>query len=123
MFRVFDTQEKCWLDRDVYLSNNGELLMINRSVLGMIKSVVKLPPERYVFHKAIDLWDKEDRRVYEGDYIQAQVDEDKNVVGLVTFAHELSSYVILCVDSDEFYTLGSNVKEHINVCGNVFDGY
>jgi hypothetical protein len=82
-----------------------------------------LDADRYTYHQAIDLWDKNQQQVFERDYIRAQVSEDKSVIGLVAFAHELSAYVILCVDSDEFYTLGSNVSEEIEVIGNVFDGY
>ena len=79
--------------------------------------------DRYICHKDIELYDKENVLVYEGDYLEAKVSEDKTVVGLVAYAHELSSYVILCVDSDEFYTLGSEVTEYIKKVGNVFDGY
>lgn len=122
MFRVYDNIEKRWIKDGVYLSPNDELYLIKRFAFGQTK-IVKLSQERYIYHKAIDLLDKNEVQVFEGDYIQAQVDKDKMVVGLVAFAQELSSYVILCVDSDEFYTLGSEVKEHINVCGNVFDGY
>lgn len=121
-YRVYDTEDKKWIDNKTYLTSDGELYIINQSVLGWTK-LSELSQERYVHHKAINLWDKNDIRVYEGDYIQAQVDEHRSVVGLVAFAHELSSYVILCVDSDEFYTLGSEVTDLIQVVGNVFDGY
>lgn len=40
----------------------------------------------------------------------------------MAYAHEISAYVILC-DDDMFYTLGSNVCDHIEIIGNVFDGY
>lgn len=123
MFRVYDTEKKCWIKDNIYLNSDGELFMIKRSVFGLIKLPLALSQDRYIFHKAIDLWDKNNVRIFEGDYIQARVDEDKSVVGLVAFAHELSAYVILCVDSDTFYTLGSEVTEHIQVIGNVFDGY
>lgn len=122
-YRVYDTQEKKWIWNKVYLTPSGELYVINQSVLGWTKMPLALSQDRYVYHKAIDLWDKDGKQVFEGDYIQAQVDEDKSVVGLVAFAKELSSYVILCVSSDEFYTLGSEVTEFIQVIGNVFDGY
>ena len=88
----------------------------------MVKVPLALSQDRYIYHKAIDLLDKNQRQVHEGDYIQAQVSEDKYVVGLVAFAVELSSWVILCVDSDEFYTLGSETTEYIEIIGNVFDG-
>lgn len=123
MFRVYDNYKKAWIKNNVYLSPNGELFLIERSAFGWTKPPIALSPERYVYNRAIDLFDKNNVQVFEGDYIQANVSEDKTVVGLVAFAHELSSYVILCVDSDEFYTLGSEVTEFIQVVGNVFDGF
>lgn len=123
MYRVYDNVKKCWVSDNIYLSPNGELFLIKRSTFGGCKTPLVLSQDRYIYHRDIGLEDKEGQDIYEGDYIQAQVDKDKTVVGLVVYADELSAYVILCVDSDEFYTLGSEVKEHINVCGNVFDGY
>lgn len=122
-FRVYDTEQKKWLRNNIYLSPNGELFLIKQALFGMVKVPLALDANRYVYHKAIDLWDKNQRQVYEGDYIQAQVAEERSVVGLVAFAVELSSYVILCVDSDEFYTLGSETTEYIEIIGNVFNGY
>lgn len=122
-YRVYDTKEKKWIWNKVYLTPSGELYVINQSVLGWTKMPLALSQDRYVYHKAIDLWDKDGKQVFEGDYIQAQVEDDKTVIGLVTFAQELSAYIILCVDSDVFYTLGSEVTKLIQVIGNVFDGY
>lgn len=121
-YRVYDTEEKRWIDNKVYLTPDGELYIMNQSILGRTKSS-ELSQDRYIYHRAIDLWDKNEKQVCEGDYIQAQVDENRSAVGLVAFATELSAYVILCVDSDEFYTLGSEVTDLIQVIGNVFDGY
>ena len=123
MYRVYDNDKKVWLKDNIYLSPNNELFKIKKSVLGMVKTLLILSQDRYIYHQDIMLNDKNDTLVYEGDYILAKVAEDKEVVGLVAYAHELSSYVILCVDSDEFYTLGSNVSLEIEVIGNVFDGY
>lgn len=123
MFRVYDCDLKQWLKDNVYLSPDGELFLIKFSALGWTKLSPELSQDRYVYHRAINLWDKNEKQVYEGDYIQAQVDENRSVVGLVVFATELSGYIILCVDSDEFFTLGSEVTEFIQVIGNVFDGY
>ena len=123
MYRVYDNDKKVWLKDNIYLSPNNELFKIKKSVLGMVKTLLILSQDRYIYHQDTMLNDKNDTLVYEGDYILAKVAEDKEVVGLVAYAHELSSYVILCVDSDEFYTLGSNVSSDIEVIGNVFDGY
>ena len=122
-YRVYDNEKKCWIKDNIYFNPDGELYLIKQSLFGTVKVPLALDPERYVYHRAIDLWDKYGKLVYEGDYIRAQVDENKSVIGMVAYAQELSSYVILCVDSDEFYTLGSEVAEYIQVIGNVFDGY
>lgn len=123
VYRVYDNKRKKWIKNGVYLSPNGELFKIKQGVLGLTKVPLTLDGERYIYHQAIDLYDKHQKQVYEGDYICAQVDKDKSVIGLVAFAHELSSWVILCVDSDDFFTLGSETTEFIEVIGNVFDGY
>lgn len=122
-FRVRDTLKGRWVTDDIYLSPKGELFKIKQSLFGMIKVPLVLDATRYIYHRAIDLWDKNQKQVHEGDYILAQVSEDKSVVGLVAFAVELSAWVILCDDSDEFFTLGSETTEFIEVIGNVFDGY
>lgn len=122
-FRVYDTDEKKWLKENVYLSPNDELFLIKQGLFGTIKVPLALDANRYIFHKDINLYDKKNTLVYEGDYIKARVDEDKEEIGLVSYAHELSAYIILCINSDVFYTLGSNVSAEIEIIGNVFDGY
>ena len=123
MFRVYDNERKEWLKKNVYLSPDGELFLIKQSLFGMVKVPLALSPDRYIYHRDINLYDKDGVSVHEGDYIRANVAEDKSVVGLVAYAQELSAYVILCVNSDEFYTLGSETTEFIKIIGNVFDGY
>ena len=122
-YRVYDNEQQKWVKDDIYLNPDGELFKIKKSVFGTVKVPLALSQDRYIYHKAIDLWDKNQKQVHEGDYIKAQVDEDRSVVGLVAFAVELSAWVILCVDSDEFYTLGSSVSPEIEIIGNVFDDY
>ena len=121
MFRVYNNEQKEWVKEYVYLNQTDELFLIKRGLFGAVK--IPLDSDKYIYHRDINLYDKNNVLVYEGDYILANISEDKKVVGLVAYAHELSSYVILCVDSDDFYTLGSEVTEYIEVVGNVFDGY
>ena len=122
MFRVYDTKKRKWLKENIYLTPNYDLYMSKKNLFG-IERLKLLQDSHYVYHRAIDLFDKNEQLIYEGDYLKCKVSEDKIVYGLVTYAIELSAYVILCVDSDEFYTLGSEVCEFIEVVGNVFDGY
>lgn len=123
MFRVFDNERKEWIKKNVYLSPNGDLFLIKQSLFGMVKVPLALDSERYICHQDIGLYDKEQTLIYEGDYLKAKVAEDKEVIGMVCYAYELSGYVILCSDSYEYYTLGSNVVSETLIIGNVFDGY
>lgn len=122
-FRVYDTKTKKWLKDNIYLSPDDDLFLIKQSLFGMVKVPLVLHSDRYTYHRDIGLFDSDNVLIFEGDYIKAQVEENKAVIGIVAYARELSAYVILCVDSDEFYTLGSEICDLIEVIGNVFDGY
>ena len=119
MFRVYDKRRKKFITEDVLVNQNGELYQVGQKLLG--NKMTLLHQDRYVFQQAINLFDKNDTPIYMGDYVKARVSEDREISGLVTFAQELSSYVILCFDSDEYFTLGTGVSEFIEVDGNVFD--
>lgn len=123
MFRVYNTEKKEWVKENIYLSPNDELFLIKQSLFGAIKVPLALDAEKYICHKDINLYDKYEKMIYEGDYIKARVSDDREVIGLVVYATELSAYIILCVDSNEYFTLGSDVSSEIEVIGNVFDGY
>ena len=95
-YRVYDLEQKCWVSDNIYLNQNDELFLIKQSLFGMIKIPLKLSQDRYVYHKDINLYDKESHLIHEGDYIRAEVSDDKVVIGVVVYAPELSSYIILC---------------------------
>ena len=120
-YRVYDKKKKRWVDEKVFLTPDGELLKSDKSILGWTKPTF-VSQDRYVYQKAIeDFYDKNGTQVYVGDYVKAKVAEDRTVTGLVTFANELSAYIIICFESEEFFTLGTEVCEYIEVIGNVFD--
>lgn len=122
IYRVRDTKQNKWIKDDVYLSPDDRVHIAKFGFFGNIKELIEDEEDRYITHKYIGLLDKNDMLIYEGDYIKAQVADDRSVIGLVVFATELSSYIILCVDGDEFYTLGNSVSTEIQIVGNVFDG-
>lgn len=129
MFRVYDKQKGCWITDNIYLANDlynpyCNLYILKKNIFGVEK--LKLLPmgDRYVYHESVEfLYDKNDNVVYVGDYVKAQVSEDRTIIGVVVFAPELSSYIILSDESDEWFALGNEICEYIEVIGNVFDGY
>ena len=119
MYRVFDKKKKKFVQDNIFLTPEGELVESKKSIFG--DKLTFVDQDRYVFQKAIDLEDKNSVLIHIGDYVKAQVAEDRQIIGLVTFAEELSAYVILCFDTDEYFTLGTDVCNLIEVVGNVFD--
>lgn len=122
-FRVFDLEKEKWVKKYVYQNANGELFLIKPSIFGFIKRVIFLSDDRYICHRDIELWDKNGKLIFEGDYLEAEVDIDRTVRGVVVYSTELSAYIILCDELSEYFTLGKEVSELIKVIGNVFDGY
>lgn len=120
-YRVYDKKKKRWVKDDIYLTPDGELLQATKSLFG--NKLTFVSQDRYVYQKSIELNDKNDVPIYIGDYLEAKVAEDKTICGMVTFAAELSAYIILSFDTDEYFTLGTEVCEFIEVIGNVFDDF
>ncbi|MBO5828792.1 MAG: hypothetical protein J6R59_10145 [Paludibacteraceae bacterium] len=120
MYRVFDKKRKQWVD-NIVKDAQDDLYKVKKSIFG--DKLTYLDQDEYVCHNAFDLYDKNNIQVFEGDYLRAEVDKDKVVIGLVAFVNDLSAYVILVESTQEFFTLGSETTEYIEVVGNVFDGY
>ena len=119
MYRVYDKKSQKWIEDDICMNPNGDLYKVTRLLFGCKLSY--LSDERYVWHKGIGVFDKNYNEIYEGDYVKAEVDKDKIVSGIVCYADEYASYVILCNDTSEFYHIGNELSEYIEVIGNSFD--
>ena len=118
-YRVYDKKKKKFVQDNIYLTPDGELIESKKSLFGSKMTFVD--QNRYVYQRYIELNDKNDVPIYIGDYLEAQVADDRMVRGIVAFAEELSAYIILCFDVDEYFTLGKQVCEHIEIVGNVFE--
>ena len=118
-YRVYDKKKKKFVHDNIFLTPDGELVESKKSLLG--NKVTFVEQNRFVYQSSIDLTDKNDTQIFVGDYLKAQVSDDKEIYGLVTYSEQLSSYVILNFETDEYYTLGESVREFIEVNGNVFD--
>lgn len=121
--RIYDTKNKHWATDDFYISlKHNELYVLKKGIFGK-EQLAPVPKDRYVVHNNINLYDKNNKLIFEGDYVKAHVSEHKVVIGLVAFIYEISSYVILSENTDEFFALSTDVCKHIQIIGNVFDGY
>lgn len=118
-YRVYDRKKKKFTTENVYLTPYGELMEPKKSLFG--NKMTFVDENRYVYQMYIGLSDKNDVPIFVGDILEATVAEDRVVRGVVTFAEELSAYIILCFNPDEYFTLGADVVQLISVVGNVFD--
>lgn len=118
-FRVYDKKKNRWVKDSILLTPDCELIESKKSLFG--NKLTFVDENRYVYQKFIGLHDKNGTPIYIGDHLEAKVAEDRTVKGLVIFAEELSAYIILCFDSDEYFTLGTEICQYIEVIGNVFD--
>ena len=119
MYRVYDKKKKRWVKDGILLTPDGELIESKKSLFGSKLTFVN--ENRYVYQKSIELSDKNGKEIFIGDHLEAEVADDRVVSGVVIFAEELGSYVILCFDTDEYYVLSQSVCSRILVIGNVFD--
>ena len=118
-FRVYDKKKRKFITDNIFLTPDGELVESKKSLFG--NKMTFVDGNRFVYQRYIGLNDKNDTPIFIGDYLEAQVADDKNIRGMVTFADELSAYIILCFETEEFFTLGTEVCQLIEVVGNVFD--
>lgn len=118
-YRVWDKKKKKFVTDNIYLTPEGELVESKKSLWG--NKMTFVDGNRFVYQRYINLEDRNNVPIYIGDTLEAQVAEDRIVRGMVTFAPELSSYIILCFESEEYFTLGESVCDLITVVGNVFD--
>lgn len=118
-FRVYDKKKHKFVIDNIFLTPEGELVESKKSIWG--NKMTFVDGNRFVYQRYIGLEDKNGKSIYIGDTLEAQVAEDRIIKGVVTFAEELSAYIILCFDPDEYFTLGTEVVQYIEVVGNVFD--
>ena len=123
LFRVYDVERNQWIKDNVYLNPDGDLFLIKKSIFGRTKKPILLESDRYVYHNDIGLFDKNENLIYIGDYVRAQVEENRFVIGVVACAQDPAAYAILCEDIEECFILGSEVCQFVEKIGNVFDGY
>lgn len=119
MFRVYDKKRKIFITEDVLMNKNGDLYMVGKKLFR--NKFTFLHQDRYIFQQTTGLFDRNNIEIYIGDVLEAEVADDRTVRGIVVYASELASYVILCFDSDEYFVLGESVCGFIEVIGNVFD--
>ena len=118
-YRVYDKKKKKFVEDNIFLTPDGELVESKKSLFG--DKITFVSQNRYVYQKYIELDDINGKQIYVGDYLEAKISEDKTIIGMVTFAPELSAYIILCFETEEYFTLGTEVCQYVRVIGNVFD--
>lgn len=118
-FRVYDKKKKKFITDNIYLTPEGDLVESKKSIWG--NKMTFVDGNRFVYQKSTELFDKDNKEVFVGDYLSAEVSDDRTIEGLVTYAEELGSFIILCFDTDEYFVLSQSVCSRIQVVKNIFD--
>lgn len=118
-FRVYDKKKKRFVTDNIFLTPDGELVESKKSLFG--NKMTFVDQNRFVYQKSTELLDKDNKEVFIGDYLSAEVSDDRVIEGLVTFAEELGSFIILCFETDEYFVLSKSVCSRIKVVKNIFD--
>lgn len=119
MFRVRDTKENKWLRGDYYLSQKGDLLSSDKKMFGTEKLSL-MSETRYVWQQDTGYDDKNGQRIYEGDICRINID-DEFIICVVAYIPSRASYMLLDNKHSAYYTFHNEVREQIEVVGNVFD--
>lgn len=120
MYRVYDKERKCWIMNGVYLDPYENLYILEKKRFGRTR-LVPVSDDRYVYHNAIGALDKFSEPIYEGDVVEAEINPNEFIMLLVYYAIEMSSYVLLDIASNTYYTIDPEKCEYIKIMGNVFD--
>ncbi len=123
-YRVYDKKEKKWIREDVYISPNGDLYISKKSLFGTEKLSLG-SDTRYTYHRWIELYDKNRKRIFEGDICTIEIESEYGIVvniGVITYIPEHASYYLLDHKNLKYYPLVEfNSEKHIEVVGNCFD--
>ena len=119
MFRVYDNANKKWVNKEVFLSMNGELMMCVDSIFGTNR-IRPLSDEKYTWHQSIGVCDKYDKMIYEGDICEIEL-EGETIYCLVAYIHERASYMLLDNKYSAAYGFYKEVIDRIKIVGNIFE--
>ena len=92
-YRIYDSMEKTWVKDNIYLAPDGILYEKRKSFFGITKLNIIDNIHRYIIHKAIKLYDKNYDYIYEGDLLEAQVEEDKKIREMADVKNEADSLI------------------------------
>lgn len=119
MFRVRDIKEDKWLRGDYFLSQNDDLVMLEKKAFGRGKISI-MSDTRYVCQRDIGYDDKNGRRIYEGDICRISTDE-KVADCVVAYVPSYAAYMMFDYKNSEYYEFYQEVQERTTVVGNVFE--
>lgn len=123
MFRVRNIKDDKWESGEFFISHNGDLakVSVTKSMFGNEKTSIRLLLEsNYVWQQDTGYDDKYGNRIYEGDICKITID-DEHIICVVAYIPSRASYMLLDNKHSAYYTFHNEVREQIEVVGNVFD--
>ena len=117
MYRVYNHEKKEWVRNDVYLSPNNDLYVAKKNLFGKEKLGL-VSDKKFTWHKDIGLTDMHDVVIFEGDICK---NEEKDIMGVVTYIPSHASYYLLDDRTLKYYPLTEEVCNELEIVGNVIE--
>ena len=118
MFKVYDTKEKKWVQKGIFLSPNDDINQVKKSMFGRNKFAL-IPDHRYVVVEDVGLEDMNGDLIYEGDILKSEQDD---IIGLIVYIPDKASFVLLDYRINKYYFLGTDIcKDKLIIIGNNFE--
>lgn len=118
MYRVWNKEEACWIKENIVILPNGDISTIEpyKNKLNIFQTDLK-SENKYIVHFSININDKNNINIYEGDIIKTDFD----VIGAICYIPERLGFFLIDFKNYKYYILDAERCKQCEIIGNVME--